>query len=111
MPAALAAPFSCRLFVFGFAVAAAAGFLAAMMHGIHSSPGPLLRLFFRDSAFFVTLFNVRCLAFLFVSILRLITSRHDFPSLLLLGQVAQCQLSRHETAELYESFTTFQAIS
>jgi len=56
----------------------AARFLSAMMHRIHSGPGAPFGFLRGNAAALITLFDVLGLAFLFVSVLRLFASWHDY---------------------------------
>jgi hypothetical protein len=94
-PAAFFAALSHWLVVFGLAVTAPAGLLAAAMNGVNGCPGAPFSLVFGYAAFFVSFLNVLSLPLLLVRVFVFVTSRHfSVPPLMCINQSLSASCAR-----------------
>ncbi len=85
-----------RRMVFSFTAPAATGLLPRVRLFINSRPCPALRFFRRNTAPFISFFNMLCLPFLLRRVFRFIATRHD--SLLRIMKRFQTSIRRSKTS-------------
>src|SRR4051812_44826796 len=84
---ALTAAFPHRFVILAFAVSTAARLFTAMMDRVDGRPGAPFSFVLRDATLLVSFFDVTRLAFFFVSVFVLVTSRHLLSSFIIASSV------------------------